>query len=396
MALCVAGAPREEVLSAWYSHLTSHRVNWLAYGQVLPRIEVTVVEGVEGAEGKGGEVAVRLNSSGFEAVVERLVRPYDPRGEGMQGVQRLAFPLSIDRNSDLAGGWGTRNGGIFHGHKGDWPHCILPNATWLFAEGTRVDVFDAETTWDPPNPVLSERFVRLFRAVYGAVSVAACTRPFLAGLRLSQRSVLWRTDRAAPGRARMDERGERGLDQGRAVLCRPFHALRGEHGRLRTIALAGLRFPHSDGAVSQLVKLARLAKEIHPDIYLYQTRLPIWPYKPQLNATEVATLKDLVDAWLHSAAPLGASLPNLPPEEQPIAQIASLRARGKLVTVYDNEVPVVDMPWHRVRLFLWMIWLTDSGLWRPRNATAVHTKGRGLVGALSWYCDDCGAGFRDP
>ena len=47
-------------------------------------------------------------------------------------------------------------------------------ATWLFAEGTRVDVFDAEeTTWDPPNPVLSERFVRLFRAVYGAVSVAA-------------------------------------------------------------------------------------------------------------------------------------------------------------------------------------------------------------------------------
>ena len=89
----------------------------------------------------------------------------------MQGVDRLAFPLSIDRNSDLAGGWGTRNGGIFHGQKGDWPHCILPNATWLFAEGTRVDVFDAEeTTWDPPNPVLSERFVRLFRAVYGAVS----------------------------------------------------------------------------------------------------------------------------------------------------------------------------------------------------------------------------------
>ena len=59
------------MLSAWYSHLTSHRVNWLAYGQVLPRIEVTVVEGVEGTEGKGGEVAVRLNSSGFEAVVER-------------------------------------------------------------------------------------------------------------------------------------------------------------------------------------------------------------------------------------------------------------------------------------------------------------------------------------
>ena len=148
--------------------------------------------------------------------------------------------------------------------------------------------------------------------------------------------------------------------------------------------------------MSQLLKLARLAKQIHPDIYLYQTRLPIWPYKPELNASEVAALKDLVDAWLHSAAPLGASLPNLPPEEQPIAQIASLRARGKLVTVYDNEVPVVDMPWHRVRLFLWMIWLTDSGLWRPRNATAVHTKGRGLVGALSWYCDDCGAGFRDP
>ena len=169
------------MLSAWYSHLTSHRVNWLAYGQVLPRIEVTVVEGAEGSPGSG-DVAVRLNSSGFEAVVERLVRPYDPRGEGMQGVERLAFPLPIDRNSDLAGGWGTRNGGIFHGQKGDWPHCILPNATWLFAEGTRVDVFDAEeTTWDPPNPVLSERFVRLFRAVYGAVSAAACTRPFSPG-----------------------------------------------------------------------------------------------------------------------------------------------------------------------------------------------------------------------
>jgi hypothetical protein len=43
-----------------------------------------------------------------------------------------------------------------------------------------------------------------------------------------------------------------------------------------------------------------------------------------------------------------------------------------------------------------MIWLTDSGLWRPRNATPVTEQSRGLQGALSWYCDNCGAGFHDP
>eukprot|EP01052_Picozoa_sp_SAG31_P004519 SAG31_NODE_187_length_20848_cov_22.521953_25_plen_259_part_00 len=81
---------------------------------------------------------------------------------------------------------------------------------------------------------------------------------------------------------------------------------------------------------------------------------------------------------------------------------------------YDNSVPIIDAPATRVRLFPWMIWLTDSGLWRPiqnasapppsstatgagrYNPAAVAQAGLGLQGSVSWYCDNCGAGFRDP
>ena len=180
--------------------------------------------------------------------------------------------------------------------------------------------------------------------------------------------------------------------------------------------------------LAALILLQELAAALHPQMTLYQTKLAVWPYLPKLNTTRVKRLEALVDVWFISGAPLGAAIPcqrGFPVAEcaaqQPITRIASLRQRGKWVGYYDNSVPIIDAPATRVRLFPWMIWLTDSGLWRPiqnasapppstttaaatgghagagrYNPAAVTQAGLGLQGSVSWYCDNCGAGFHDP
>ena len=323
---------RSAVLSSWYTSLSTHRVNWMAYTQLLPRIVVNITDDTS--------LKVTLESSAFEAAVEQLLA---------HGVARIAFPMPIERNAGLAGGWNTTSGRVFHGHKADWPHCILPNATWLFAPGVKLPVFDTEkTSWISSEPVLSARFVAYF---HGAIAKRLDDRGWMEHV-----NVVWLKDEPE--------------------YADPF-------------------------TLASLVLLQQLVKSVHPALTIYQTRLPIWPYRPSLNATLVEQLKDLVDYWFHSAAPLGAEVQTVqgrpwPAREQAIGQIAELRRRGKTVCHYDNSVNAIDMPWHRVRLYPWMIWLTDSGLWRPRNATAVTEQSLGLQGALSWYCDDCGAGFHDP
>ena len=124
--------------------------------------------------------------------------------------------------------------------------------------------------------------------------------------------------------------------------------------------------------LTALIQLMELSSSIHPQIRLYQDKLAVWSYLPPLNTSQVQRLEELVDFWFASGAPFAAESPcqkGFPLAEcaaqQPIHRVASLRARGKAVMYYDNSVPLIDEPRQRVRLFPWMLWLTDSGLWRP-------------------------------
>lgn len=63
-------------------------------------------------------------------------------------------------------------------------------------------------------------------------------------------------------------------------------------------------------------------------------------------------------------------------------QLAGLRKAGKTITIYDNGMLFVDMPWPRIRLQAWMVWRTDSGVDEGWNGVP---KGQGLRGTLSWY-----------
>eukprot|EP01050_Picozoa_sp_SAG11_P018086 SAG11_NODE_2683_length_3101_cov_3.117255_1_plen_623_part_00 len=369
------GWAQRQVLDAWTSELSSHRVNWMTYTQLLPQIRISVTDD------PAGSVSVKLDSGAFESKARQL---------RAQGVTRIAFPMPTWRNANLAGqcfskepgacpnGTGTVDHRPFHGLTHEWSHCIMPNATWNFShELPAVAVFAPldSTEWAAAQPVLSPRFVRLFQAVYGAVAA----RLESAGL-LSLVSTVWLKDEP-------------------------------EYNDPFTLAA--------------LVLLHELVAALHPQMTLYQTKLAVWPYLPKLNTTRVKRLEALVDRWFISGAPLGAAIRcqrGFPVAEcaaqQPITRIASLRQRGKWVGYYDNSVPIIDQPSTRVRLFPWMIWLTDSGLWRPiqnvsaplpftasavgpagagrYNPAAVTQAGLGLQGSVSWYCDNCGAGFHDP
>eukprot|EP01048_Picozoa_sp_COSAG05_P024970 COSAG05_NODE_6129_length_1017_cov_1.403050_1_plen_255_part_01 len=56
------GLTEAEVLDAWTSGLTSHRVNWMAYTQLLPQIGIAVTEG---GNQQRQHVTVNLNSTLF-------------------------------------------------------------------------------------------------------------------------------------------------------------------------------------------------------------------------------------------------------------------------------------------------------------------------------------------
>ena len=53
--------------------------------------------------------------------------------------------------------------------------------------------------------------------------------------------------------------------------------------------------------------------------------------------------------------------------------VAQLRKNGSEVFIYDNGVPIIDLPGVRIRSFFWQIWATN---W-PRD--------EGLQGSLSYY-----------
>ena len=58
--------------------------------------------------------------------------------------------------------------------------------------------------------------------------------------------------------------------------------------------------------LASLVLLAELAKTVHPQIRIYQTKLAVWPYLPPLNGSLVDQLEAIVDFWFVSGAPLAA------------------------------------------------------------------------------------------
>ena len=72
------------MLAAFNAGLSSHRVNWATYGQVMPSIGITITTSSDEKE----QLTVQLLSTAFEA--EALTM----RAEG---ITRLAFPQPVRR-----------------------------------------------------------------------------------------------------------------------------------------------------------------------------------------------------------------------------------------------------------------------------------------------------------
>lgn len=109
-------------------------------------------------------------------------------------------------------------------------------------------------------------------------------------------------------------------------------------------------------------------------IRIWQTRFPI-PFKPEVYP--------LVDQWCTHVSQYmthGAA-----------EEMAKLRRQGKIITMYNNGVPITDMPTMRVRSFPWALWATNSGhgRWEP-------LAGDGLMGSLDWYQVNAWWPHRDP
>lgn len=60
--------------------------------------------------------------------------------------------------------------------------------------------------------------------------------------------------------------------------------------------------------------------------------------------------------------------------------MAKSRAAGKIVTFYDNGVPIIDLSGIRLRSLPWMMWNTNN-FWNV-------TDNLGLQGTLAWYSVD--------
>eukprot|EP01047_Picozoa_sp_COSAG01_P019704 COSAG01_NODE_1102_length_11682_cov_11.201848_10_plen_342_part_01 len=110
------GLTDAEVVNAWDRGLTSHRVNWMTYTELLPRVGVTIRESLGGSgSNTSQQVTVQLDSAAFEQKVVDL---------RAQGIQQLAFPMPVRRSLDLAGekhdGSGTIDHRPFHGVTREW------------------------------------------------------------------------------------------------------------------------------------------------------------------------------------------------------------------------------------------------------------------------------------
>ncbi len=244
------------------------------------------------------------------------------------GVQELAFPMPAGVRFSLTGG--AKNGQEAFGAKIEWTHCILPNATWEVG-GVTIPVFDkTKSRWHSPavatlNSMFVERYTGMLKSIAKYV----------------------------------DDEGLSNVANSLEIKDEPYYV--------------------DSFTMQALLALISLSKQAVPGLRIRQTRWPTQQYG-KLNDTAISLLKDLVSTWVAHVKQYTDPSENVPLE------MAAERRRGKQTTVYDNSVPVINLPPHRTALYPWMLWRTNSGNWSGLKP------GQGLEGSLSWYCDNCYGG----
>ena len=245
-----------------------------------------------------------------------------------RGVRELAFPMPAGVRFSLTGG--AKNGQQAFGAKIEWTHCILPNSTWE-VDGISIPVFDeTKSRWHSPavaslNPVFVKRYTDMLKAIAKYV----------------------------------DEEGLSDVANSMEIKDEPYYV--------------------DSFTMQALLALVKLSKDAVPSLRIRQTRWPTQQYG-KLNDTAISLLKDLVSTWVAHVKQYTDPSENVPKE------MAAERRRGKQTTVYDNSVPVINLPSQRTALYPWMLWRTNSGNWSGLES------GEGLEGSLSWYCDNCYGG----
>ena len=99
-----------------------------------------------------------------------------------------------------------------------------------------------------------------------------------------------------------------------------------------------------------LLSLNALFFDVCPGVHLWQDKWPV----PEVSATSqiYANLTRDVTQWLVDWKQYVAK--GVP------AQVARARhTAGAVTTMYDNAIPIIDLPWTRTRSFPWMIASTD-------------------------------------
>ena len=228
-----------------------------------------------------------------------------------RGVQELAFPMPAGVRFSLTGG--AKNGQEAFGAKIEWTHCILPNATWE-AAGATLHVFDqAKSHWQSPavatlNPAFAKQYTAMLKAVAKY----------------------------------LDSAGLADVATSMAIKDEPYYV--------------------DSFTMQALLALIQVSTDAVPGLRIRQTRWPTQQYG-KLNSTAVLHLKDLVSTWVAHVKQYTDSDENVPKE------MAAERRRGKRTTIYDNSVPVINLPPQRTALFPWMLWRTNSGNWSGTHRT---------------------------
>lgn len=119
-----------------------------------------------------------------------------------------------------------------------------------------------------------------------------------------------------------------------------------------------------------LLAVAKLYRAQASDMGWSQTRFPV---------PDVPAVTSLVTAWVAHVEQV-----NTPGVLEAMATLR--KTRGVELYIYNNGVPIVDLPGQRLRTFPWQIWRTNYA-----NPT---TRGFGLQGSLSWYTNT--GWSRDP
>ena len=125
--------------------------------------------------------------------------------------------------------------------------------------------------------------------------------------------------------------------------------------------------------VNSWVMVAKLFKGLDPAIRIQQDLAPASDTGPTWKAVE-----PLVDAWLLQGGQITgfAAQWNDPDArlQQALELISTARKGGKMVTMYNNELSIIDLHGHRTRTFPWSMWRTNYASPASRHA--------GLQGSL--------------